>query len=246
MKNAVYVEGTSELLFVADVLQKYSNYDPLQCGFICINLRRDDFEKMTFPRQGDEHSRDYYQIVNVNNDNLVVSKLRKDVPGLINLGYNVIIGLRDVYGDVYNDLTGGRRVIDDTQIKTMHDAQVNSIGDTSGTTRLHFAIMEYEAWMLALIENYVVNQGQDVAALYSRMGISTNMDPEREVYHPYPLVREIYKACGGDYHKHGGELFSFLSTLSQADYERLRQSGKCASFSKFMDDLLGGTVRKLP
>ena len=28
MKYAVYVEGQSELLFVADVLQKYSDYDP--------------------------------------------------------------------------------------------------------------------------------------------------------------------------------------------------------------------------
>jgi hypothetical protein len=26
---------------VADVLQKYSNYDPAQCGFLCVNLNAD-------------------------------------------------------------------------------------------------------------------------------------------------------------------------------------------------------------
>ena len=83
MKYAVYVEGQSELLFVADVLQKYSAYDSQRCGFLCINLSADDYERMTFPQQGDEKSDDYYQIVNVNNDNLVVSKLKKDIPGLI-------------------------------------------------------------------------------------------------------------------------------------------------------------------
>lgn len=32
MKFAVYVEGKAEMLFVADVLGKYSNYDPQVVG----------------------------------------------------------------------------------------------------------------------------------------------------------------------------------------------------------------------
>ena len=44
MKYAVYVEGQSEMLFVADVLQKYSNYDPAKVGFKCINLTADIYE----------------------------------------------------------------------------------------------------------------------------------------------------------------------------------------------------------
>ena len=112
MKYAVYVEGQSELLFVADVLQKYSGYDPVRCGFLCINLSADDFEQT--------------------------------------------------------------------------------------------------------------------------------------VFHPYPLVKKIYQACGEDYGKHGSESFSFLSTLSVEDYEGLRHSGRCASFAKFLDSLLGGPCPQLP
>lgn len=71
MKYAVYVEGLSEMLFVADVLQKYSNYNPVDCGILCINLTADNYERMSYPQQGDENSANYYQIVNVNNDNRV-------------------------------------------------------------------------------------------------------------------------------------------------------------------------------
>lgn len=102
MKYAVYVEGKAELLFVADVLAKYSNYDPMVVGFRCINLNDDSFEYVQFPMQGDvETSRDFYQIVNVNNDGLVISKLRKDIPNLVKQGYEIIVGLRDVFSADY-------------------------------------------------------------------------------------------------------------------------------------------------
>ena len=113
--------------------------------------------------------------------------------------------------------------------------------------RLHFAIMEYESWMLALIENYVVYKGQDVVNICQQIGVDfTVCNPENDIYHPFPLAKRLFQACGMDYHKHGGESFSFLSTLTVDDYERLRHSDKCASFSKFLDSLLGGPIPQLP
>ena len=247
MKYAVYVEGQSELLFVADVLQKYSQYDPQRCGFLCINLSSDDFFRLSFPQQGSEGSADYYQIVNVNNDNRVISKLKNDIPGLIDNGYNVIIGLKDVFGTTYEQLTNSEPIIDRAMIVSMHSAQTSALKAPIGCDcRLHFAIMEYEAWMLALIENFVKNCGKEVADLCQELKIDLATDFENTVYHPYSLVKSIYKACGSDYHKHSGESYSFLSTLSLADYEALRCSGRCASFAKFIDSLLGGNCPRLP
>ena len=247
MKYAVYVEGKSELLFVADVLQKYSNYNPILCGLRCINLNADDFERMNHPVQGDEHSERYYQIVNVNNDNRVVSKLNKDIPGLLAQGYNVIIGLKDVFGDAYKLMTKEQPVIDHDVIKKMHGIQTDAIKAPEGSDcRLHFAIMEYETWMLALIEKYVESNGHDAAELCRQLDVDLTSDLEQVIYHPYPLVRKIYQACGNDYHKHGGESFSFLSTLTIEDYERLKHSGRCASFARFLDSLLGGDCPELP
>lgn len=247
MKYAVYVEGQSELLFVADVLQKYSGYDRGHCGFLCINLSADDFERMTFPQQGGEDSENYYQIVNVNNDNLVVSKLRKDIPGLINNGYNVLIGLKDVFGEAYEQMMDGEPRVERAMIEEMHKEQFAVIGAPEGSDcRLHFAIMEYETWMLALIERYVTSHGKDLATVCEQLGIDVAQDFEQTVYHPYPLVRKIYQACGEDYGKHGRETFSFLSTLTVDDYEGLRHSGRCASFAKFLDSLLGVERPTLP
>ena len=211
MKYAVYVEGRSELLLVADVLQKYSDYDPSLCGFRCYNLKADDLSKMNNPIQGDENSSVYYQIINVNNDNFVISKLNKDFPG----------------EQLYEHQSG---------ILKAHECDC----------RLHFAIMEYEAWMLALIENYVKNKGQNLLDLYTKFGINEDFDPEVDIYHPYPLVQKIFKACGSDYHKHDNDCLSFLSTLTKGDYENLRYSGRCASFRKFLDSLLGGECPIIP
>lgn len=242
MKYAVYVEGQSELLFVADVLQKYFDYDSNKCGFCCINLIADDFKKIPYPKLGDEQSENYYQIVNVNNDNRVVSKLKKDIAGLIASGFDVIIGLKDVYGVGYTETSVLR-----TKIEDMHTTQTMSISIPQGCDcRLHFAVMEYEAWMLALIENFVKSKGLDVVTLAQGLNIDMECDFETEIYHPFPLVQRIYNKCGESYHKHGKESFSFLSTLTMDDYEKLRHSGRCASFAKFIDSLIDGICPNLP
>lgn len=247
MKYAVYVEGQSELLFVADVLRKYSEYDTVRCGFLCINLSADDYERMPYPHQGDENSFNFYLIVNVNNDNLVVSKLRNDIPRLISNGYNVIIGLKDVFGETYEQMMDGQPRVDRTVIEEMHNVQSGVIDAPEGSDfRLHFAIMEYETWMLALIERYVAGHGRDLAVVCEKLGIDMTLDFEQTVYHPYPLVRRIFQACGEAYGKHFSESLSFLSSLTVDDYEGLRHSGRCASFAKFLDSLLGNVRPTLP
>ena len=141
MKYAVYVEGQSEMFFVADVLQKYSNYDSVQCGLECINLVADDFKRMTFPQQGDLSSQNYYQIVNVNNDNKVISKLNKDIPELLSKGFDVIIGLKDVYGQAYNSLVKEQEV-NRAKVEVLYQVQTQSINAPHcADLRLHYAIM---------------------------------------------------------------------------------------------------------
>lgn len=245
MKYAVYVEGKSEMLFVADVLQKYFDYDSQQCGILCINLDADDFGYLPYPKQGDITSSNYYQIVNVNNDNRVISKLKNDLPNLISNGFEVIIGLKDVFGKAYEALVNSSPIVDRGKIENLHHTQIDIINPNGNDLRLHFAIMEYEAWMLGLIENYIRSKGRTIDNISKELNIDLCIDPE-EVYHPFNLVRRIYQACGSDYHKHEDDALSFLSLLAKDDYESLRISGRCSSFSKFLDSLLGGERPVLP
>lgn len=176
-----------------------------------------------------------------------MSKLRHDIPSLLKQGYNVVIGLKDVYGEAYQYLTKGSQRIDIQLIEQLHSQQFEAVPVPSGSDcRLHFAIMEFEAWMLALIENFVVGKGLDWTEVSQNLEIDITTDIESSVYHPYPLVKKIYRECGSDYNKHKEEILAFLSTLTKVDYENLRHSGYCASFGKFLNSLLGGPCPNLP
>ncbi len=238
MKCAVYVEGKAEMLFVADVLAKYSDYDPSKIGFKCITLNKDVLKPVSHPAQGDElSSSSYYQIVNVNNDDLVVSKLKKDIPNLAKQGYEIIIGLRDVFGEGYKALIQNQE-IDLDLIRQMHDVQYDQIKNDCADIRLHFAIMEYEAWMLALIDKFIISKGGDPAEAFADAVVDHDSDFETTVFHPYNKVQKILQSIGEHYGKHEGDHLSFLSCLSKDDYESLRNSNRCASFKSFVDSLL--------
>lgn len=239
MKYAVYVEGKAEMLFVADVLRKYSNYDPTRLGFCCINLVADSCNLVSYPQQGNlDTSRDYYQIVNVNNDNKVISKLSKDIPNLTAKGFQVIIGLRDVFSRNYTD-TYPEQKVDYANIAAFCKPQMVALGriKTSSDVRLRFAIMEFEAWMLALINKYIEAKDIQVHDIEQQLNITLSScnNYETLAFHPYNLVRKIYGCCGEKYGKHGDELQSFLSW---EDYERLLNSNLCPSYTKSMQSLL--------
>ncbi|MGM9675787.1 MAG: hypothetical protein ACI3X9_10030 [Bacteroidaceae bacterium] len=238
MKFAVYVEGKAEMLFVADMLSKYSNYNPQAIGFRCINLNSDDFEYVQYPVQGDERSANYYQIVNVNNDNRVISKLKQDIPNLVKQGYEIIIGLRDVFGADYDTINTKPQVIDRNLVAEMYEIQSRQIQFKEVDTRLHFAIMEYEAWMMALLDKYILSKGRNPEEVFVAAGVDYSSDFEDTVYHPYNKVQKIFQAVNETYGKHESDYHSFLASLAREDYDALRCSGRCASFRSFIDSLL--------
>lgn len=238
MKYAVYVEGKAELLFVADVLSKYSDYDQSFIGFNCITLNADEYKFLGYPTQGNEkESTHFYQIVNVNNDGLVISKLKKDIPNLIRQGFEIIIGLRDVFGRDYQDLIDNQ-IIDNDLIRLMYEKQFNLLKVDGKDIRLHYAIMEYETWMMALMEKFILSNGGNVIEIFKNIGIHPKDDFEQTVYHPYNKIQEIYRAIHKRYGKHEHDYLSFLSSIELDDYETLRNSNRCISFKNFIDSLL--------
>lgn len=245
MKYAIYVEGQAEMLFVADVLQKYSEYDRNKIGFKCITLVADIYEKIKYPEQDNKDAENYYQIVNVNNDDKVISKLNRDIPNLLNQGFQIIVGLKDVYGKAY-ELLCKNAVVDRPLIERLYTKQSQNIESRNADVRLHFSIMEYEAWMLALIGNYIQIKGKTIPEVEEALSLDLSQDFEETVYHPTSKVKAIFDLLGEKYGKHEGNDRSFLSSLTKEDYEILRISGRSASFSKFMDSLFGNQKPALP
>lgn len=245
MKFAVYVEGQAEMYFVADVLQKYSAYDRDIIGFKCISLVADVVKDVNYPEQDNIGAANYYQIVNVNNDDKVISKLNKDIPNLLKQGFQIVIGLKDVYGKAYEQLCKNA-IVDRQKVEQLHDIQFKSIDTNNADVRLHFAIMEYEAWMLALIGAYIEKKGMAIEDVEKTLSIDLSQDFENTVYHPTSKVKDGFELLDEKYGKHQGDEFSFLSSLTKDDYEALRTSGRCVSFSKFLDSLFGAPKPALP
>ena len=175
----------------------------------------------------------------------VITKLNHDIPRLLEQGFQIVIGLKDVYGEAYGQLCKNT-VVDRKAVEQLYAIQSKNINSSNGDVRLHFAVMEYEAWMLALIGRYIELKGGTIQEVEQELSIDLSQDFEQTTYHPANKVKEVFKLLGEKYGKHEGEERSFLSSLTKDDFEALRTSGRCVSFAKFLDSLFGNERPPLP
>lgn len=241
MKIAVFVEGHAEMLFVVDLLKKYSHFDSRKIGYKSINLTADRFEEISSQSAGSHNSEYYYQIVNVNNDTLVTTKIKKSIADLASKGFQIVIGLRDVYGENYKKLTSNLQIVNDEIIRKMYETQCSLIQSDLIEVSLHFAVMEFEAWLLALMKTHA-ELGRHQAA---EKNIAKNLEEIQEVetiYHPTTVLKKLMAKSGQKYVKKEKDLLSILSPLDLEVYERLRQSRQCPSYTSFLSRLLPSTL----
>lgn len=239
-KVAVFVEGQSEYVFVRDFLCGWYNYDSSLLGIECLSLRSDRFHPVPYPF-GDRESCNYYQIVNVGNDRSVLSKMLKEGPRLQNAGFHQIIGLSDMYSDLYHGQTRERRIeaaINQRFIREHHE-QLNK-SPQKDLLSYHFAIMEVEAWFLGMYP-FLQRVDSDLTPRFimSRLQVDITSDPEISFYHPAKVLADIYNLVDRQYDKRLDEINAITSRFSKEDYQSLLDSGKCNSFKEFVEDLVG-------
>lgn len=184
-KVAVFVEGQTELVFVREFLVKWFNYETAEVGFSCYNLLNNDFCDTSY-QFGGEDCENYYLIVNVGNDQSVLGKIRARMSFLVNGGYDVIIGLRDMYSDQYIKDAKRREINDD--VTQMHiNAVKELINEMANNEKIHFhfAIMEVEAWLLGM-HHYLEAIDSKLTTDYVKKetGLDLDMDPETTIFHP--------------------------------------------------------------
>lgn len=246
-KVAVFVEGQTEMIFVRELLVKWYDYESSKVGFECICLRENKNVQSPYPF-GDLNSENYFQIVSVGNDNSygqgksissnVASVLMKRAERLNGAGFQLIIGLRDMYCDLYHKRT--MRKIDDTvnqEFITVINEEI-ALSKYASITRIHFAIMEIEAWILGM-PSCLHKKFPDVE-LYPTY--DENKDPEKTIYHPTQILDNIFSLSKNQYGKHQKDIESLVSCLNKSDFKDLHQSGKCESFRHFLNTLLENDI----
>lgn len=110
--------------------------------------------------------------------------------------------------------------------------------DRSDFIRVRFAVMETEAWMLALSDVFQkIDNSLDADGLITKAGVDVNSDPQTAYFHPYAKLEDIFKSIGKSYSKHWREIKEIVFKLKWVDFEALYNSGKCNSFKEFYDSV---------
>ena len=225
---AVFVEGQTELIFVREFLLKWFGY---QIDIECRNLLTDErFNRAEydFPNPA---ATTHVQVINVGMDGNVLPRMLSREQYLYDLGYQLIIGLRDMYSYEYRKKVRSQTV-DLNTIQRFQQETANSIrqrGKHPDLIRFCFAIMEIESWWIGMpslwneLDNEVKTQYYDA---FER--------PEM-VYHPASTVSDLFQTLGKMYRKHKGEVEAIAGRTNRGDYIELYESQRCPSFCYFLE-----------
>lgn len=235
MKVAIYVEGITEAAFVYQLIKEYYQSDWTAFRLECLNLDPQEAAK-DLRNYGDETASDYYLIYDSCSDTSVSSDIKNRINSHLEAGFDKVVGLRDVYSETYKSLYPQQ--FNETSVTTFIQdiTEALAIYDKGGLIRLRFAIMEIEAWLLAVDGLFQrIDPRVDVKWLQDKTKIDIEKDPEKEYFHPYSHLENIYKSISRIYGKHWDAIKELIFKLTQTDFDTLYQSGKCNSFRDFHD-----------
>lgn len=237
---AVFVEGQTELIFVREFLKQWYGYDVNIVGFDCYNLLAKEFRDAEY-KYGSEDSENYFMLVNVGNDNSVLSSIIGRLKFLRNKGFQLIVGLRDMYSSQYIKDAKNHEIVDEVSQKHLNSVNEVLRNVEDGVfVNFHFAIMEVEAWFIG-IDGFIERLDRHLTRDTVRQNLNINFDddPEKTIFHPAAELGKIYALIGKQYDKHKSDISSVMSLLTNDDFLRLIYSGKCNTFKMFAESLLG-------
>ncbi len=232
-KIAIFVEGQTELIVVREYLLKWFDYQNLE------------IECRTLFSDGKFHSSEYdystpnpqfhFQIINVGNDNAVLSRILKREQYMWRAGYEKIIGLRDMYSKEYREKS---TVIDESVNKQFINARSEIIqlrATQPDKIKMCFAIMETETWFLGLHEIFEkIDKQLTNDFIFNQLSINlADIDPEKDVFHPAILLERIYGLIGNNYQKHKGDIEALTHHFDRESINNLLEQDKCNSFNVF-------------
>lgn len=238
-KTAIFVEGDAELIFVREfllILFEYQNVE-IECRKLNYKLGASIIVDYDFPAN---NAQNHFHIINVGNDVSVVSQMNKNAQRLRNVGYSLIVGLRDMFSEQYIKECAGNRVVQNELNAKFIEGHQNSLSQTQNIIKadITFAIMEIEAWILGMPQVFEKKHNSlTIDYIKNVINIDLQQDPE-SIFHPAVALEKILNSVGLRYGKHEKELESLLSKITREDYFLLLESEKCMSFNRFKEKLL--------
>lgn len=240
MKIAIFVEGQSELILTKEFLLVMHDYCDvrIECRALLCDVPKDVDYFYSTP-----DASNHYMIINVGNDNSVLSNMKNRINGLLKSGFDKVVGLRDMYSEAYLKKNNNRRVVNPELVKLFVEASQDEINGMvcAEKARLCWAIMEVEAWFLGMKHLFEsIDPVLTPDYIKSQLGYDLECaDPETTFCHPAKVVGEIMGLVGKQYRKREGEVKSLVSYLTKEHYEELMNSDTCSTFTSYAKELLG-------
>jgi hypothetical protein len=235
-KFAIFVEGYTELITVREFLLREFHYlISLECRtlFKPGKLEKAEYD---FPNPT---AHMHFQIVNVGNDNAVLSRILVRETHMWAAGYERIIGLRDMYSRAYREVSSTIDNSINQQFIDGANATLTRKAQHPEKIMMCFAIMEVEAWFLGMYEIFQrLDSRLSHEYIKQQLGIDLQkIDPEVEFFHPAIQMGNIYQLAEKHYDKHKGDIEAIANVLEKTDYANLLMDDKCQSFNNFYDAL---------
>jgi hypothetical protein len=236
-KTAIFVEGQTELVFVREYLLKWFDYSDISLE--CYTLFTDSNFHSTEYSFPNETAENFFQIINVGNDNAVLTRILNREQHLWNVGFNRIIGLRDMYSKQYRELLTQAGQIDLSLNEEFKDAtkkEITSRSNQADSIDFCFAVMECESWILGFHNCFeTINPLLTTDYIENQLGFNLEkVDPEVTFFHPARIMEDIYALAGENYKKSKGNISKIMAALQKEDFECLVSSSKCSSFETFV------------
>ena len=233
-KVVIFTEGQAELLFVRELLIRTIDNNDL--SFECFELMAG--RQFPFPyEQSSPTAKIHFLIINVGTDERVLSEINDRGTKYTNQGIE-IIGLRDMYSEAYKKYSNqiDQKVIN--MICQYHEKIIRQINH-SDMIHFFFAIMELEAWFLAM---YRIFERIDPSLTTENIEKKLNYDlerddPEKTYFHPAVQVVQILQLAGRNYKKHQSDVLSIVSQINEEDIKNVISNNFCSCFVQLHSEI---------
>ncbi|MFH0846987.1 MAG: hypothetical protein V1894_02870 [Chloroflexota bacterium] len=231
-KIAIFTEGQTELIFVRTLLKMLKAYSKL--SFECFKLNAGSLAKKPYSFSCPDPQL-HFMIIDVHNDETVLTAIRDREKGLIEKGFYEIVGLRDLYSEAYEKRSRGviSEPVSNELIKS-HKTVIKQM-NYPNKIKLYYSIMEIEAWFLAMYNLFQkINSKLTVAFINQHLKVDLqSIDPQKFFFRPSKEIVRIYSLCGFDYDKSEHCIESLCSKIDRSDFLSATTNGRCSSLSSF-------------
>jgi hypothetical protein len=219
-KAAIFVEGQTELIFVTKMMEELAGVANIKLRSIVHRATR----IITLSGDSTDNKKKYFVLlVDCQGDHSVKSAILERRPGLLVAGYELIVGLRDLYPLPKSALT------------KLEQGLRYGLPTAGCPTYICVAIMEVEAWFAQEHTHYTrIHPSLSKELIRANLGVDLDAISAEDIHKPSEFLDRAYRLVGERYSKKRSVVSRTTEVLDYANlFFNLRP--KLPHFATFAD-----------